>query len=178
MYYIYHIPNRKEWGCTTNLEKRLERLNYTYSDLDRVITVPNIDTASEMEAELNIEYGYGWNTSQDYRRVIKMGLKGAKKGGDKNVESGHIFKAQQRSVEVRTGTKHSQETKEKIRLKRIGQVNKPTIAVLVYDKENNLVNKFNSISAAASVLNLQSGNISSVVSGKLKTTGGYKFIKA
>jgi hypothetical protein len=121
MYYIYHIPNRKEWGCTTNLEKRLERLNYTYSDLNRVIIVGDIDKAAQMEAELNIEYGYGWNTSQDYRRVTKMGLKGAKIGGDKNVENGNIFKAQQRSVEVRTGTKHSEETKLKMRLARLGK---------------------------------------------------------
>ena len=121
MYYIYHIPKRKEWGCTTNLEKRLERLNYSYSDLDRVITVGNIDKAAEMEAQLNIQYGYGWNASQDYRRVTKMGLSGAKIGGDRNVENGNIFRAQKRSVEVRTGTKHSEESKMKMRLARLGK---------------------------------------------------------
>ena len=121
MYYIYHIPKRKEWGCTTNLKKRLDRLNYSYNDLDRVITVSNIDKAADMERELNLEYGYGWNESQDYRRVTKMGLGGAKLGGDANVENGNIFRAQQRSVEVRTGTKHSEETKMKMRLAKLGK---------------------------------------------------------
>ena len=121
MYYIYHIPKRKEWGCTTNLEKRLKKLGYQISDVDRIITVGNINNAADMEAQLNIEYGYGWNTSQDYRRVIKMGLSGAKIGGDKSVQTGNIFRAQQRSVEVRTGTKHSEETKMKMRLARLGK---------------------------------------------------------
>ena len=85
MYTLYHIPNRKEWGCTTNLEKRLKRLNYTSNDLDRVITVSNIDKAASMEKQLNLEYGYGWNESQDYRRVTKMGLVGSKIGASKRL---------------------------------------------------------------------------------------------
>ena len=121
MYTLYHIPKRKEWGCTTNLEKRLERLNYTHNDLDRVITVADIDKAAAMEKQLNLEYGYGWNKSQDYRRVIKVGLSGAKKGGDKNKESGWIYDFQKRSVEARTGTTHTIETIQKISSARLGQ---------------------------------------------------------
>ena len=121
MYTLYHIPNRKEWGCTTDLDRRLSKLNYSHNDLDRVITVGNIDKAADMEKQLNLEYGYGWNESQDYRRVTKMGLNGSKKGGNKNKESGWIYEFQQRSVEARTGTNHTNETKEKISLSRLGQ---------------------------------------------------------
>ena len=174
MYYIYHIPKRKEWGFTTNLEKRLEKLNYTYNDLDRVISVGNIDKAADMEAQLNIEYGYGWNTSQDYRRVTKMGLKGAKIGGDRNVENGNIFRAQQRSVEVRTGTKHSEQTKMKIKLKAIGRKSSRQIPILVFDKENNFIAEFESQCLAAKELGLHQGNVNLVLKSKLKSTGGYK----
>lgn len=121
MFTLYHIPKRKEWGCTKNISRRLEKLGYTILDVDKIIEIDNIDKASEMERELNLEYGYGWNESQDYRRVTKMGLIGAKIGGNKNVESGHIHKIQQRSVEVRTGTKHSEESKVKMSLARLGK---------------------------------------------------------
>jgi hypothetical protein len=77
MYTLYHIPNRKEWGCTNNLNGRLQKLGYSILDVDKIIEVNDIDGAAEMEKQLNLEYGYGWNESQDYRRVTKMGLKGA-----------------------------------------------------------------------------------------------------
>jgi hypothetical protein len=121
MYKIYHITKRKEWGCTKNIDRRLQKLGYTILDVDKIIEINNIDEAAEMERQLNLEYGYGWNESQDYRRVTKMGLSGAKMGGDKNVENGNIYKAQQRSVEVRTGTKHSDETKMKMKLAKLGK---------------------------------------------------------
>ena len=70
-YYLYHIPQRKEWGCTTNLKRRLRHLKYKIEDVDRVITCGNVDMAADMERDLNIEYGYGWNPSQDYRVIIK-----------------------------------------------------------------------------------------------------------
>jgi hypothetical protein len=85
MYTLYHIPKRKEWGCTTNLEYRLKKLDYQMLDVDRIITVGNINKAADMEAQLNIEYGYGWNTSQDYRRVTRMGLIGGKLGALKRI---------------------------------------------------------------------------------------------
>ena len=73
MYYLYHISKRKEWGCTNNLDRRLKTLKYSYEDLDRVITCGNVDMAADMEKSLNIEYDYGWNTSQDYRIITKAG---------------------------------------------------------------------------------------------------------
>ena len=109
MYYVYHIPKRAEWGCTNNLERRLKQLDYQFSDLDRVITDGNIDKAADMERDMNIEYGYGWNTSRDYRKQLeraynsnkvqsKLKLKKAKiQGtilGNANLENGHMKKIQ------------------------------------------------------------------------------------
>ena len=74
MYTIYHIPKRQEWGCTDNLNRRLRQLGYTINDLDRVITCGNIDMAADMEKELNLEYGYGWNSSRDYRMAKKNAI--------------------------------------------------------------------------------------------------------
>ena len=122
MYTLYHIPARKEWGCTKELNRRLKRLGYTMDDVVETIEVSGFNRAAELEKKLNIQYGYGWNDSQDYRRVTKMGLNGAKKGGDTNVKTGVIYKAQQRSVEVRTGSTHSEETRQKMREKALGRV--------------------------------------------------------
>lgn len=72
MYYLYHIPKRKEWGCTKHLKKRIRNLGYEFSDIDRIITCGNIDMAADMERDLNIEYNYGWNERHDYRVVSKM----------------------------------------------------------------------------------------------------------
>jgi hypothetical protein len=96
MYHLYHIPNRKEWGCTKNLESRVKKLGYTMSDVSQVITIIDLNEAADMEKELNIKEGYGWNPSQDYRRVKSMarlgGLKVGKKNGLKNKQSGHLDK--------------------------------------------------------------------------------------
>ena len=74
MYYLYHIPNRKEWGCTKYLEKRVRTLGYNFEDLERVIIVGNKNKAADMEKELNISYGYNWSDRHDYRVVTKIGI--------------------------------------------------------------------------------------------------------
>ena len=121
MFTLYHIAQRKEWGCTNDLDRRLDELNYSYEDLDRIITCGNIDIAADMERDLNIEYGYGWNTSQDYRRVLCMAINGGKKQGKIMFESGMLDVARLKSNEVRRGSKHSDETKMKMRLARLGK---------------------------------------------------------
>lgn len=89
MYYIYHIKGKK-WGCTKNLNQRLKRQGYSISDCANIITVGNIDLASKMEKELNIEYGYQWQDTQNYKYVTKKwctkdaSIKGAKNSGIAN----------------------------------------------------------------------------------------------
>jgi len=91
MYYIYHIPKRKEWGCTKFLEKRVKKLGYTISDIDRVILVSDIDKAADMERDLNIEYGYGWHEYCDYRHLIKIGnINASRNGGHRGGKIGGV----------------------------------------------------------------------------------------
>ena len=186
MYYIYHISGVKI-GCSTQPNQRVKAQNYNAFEI--IEEHADIYLASDREQELQKQYGYKvddcpyWKSyEQNTLRRNKLSedtkRNAGKKAGDMNVKSGWIKEFQQRSVLARTGTKHSEEAKMKMRLARLGKRNKPTVGVLVYDKENNLVNKFNSITEAATTMSLHSANISSVISGKLKTTGGYKFIKA
>jgi hypothetical protein len=105
MYTIYHIPKRKEWGCTKNLNKRVKDLGYTISDVKETIVLNDLDLAANMERDLNIKYGYGWNSSRDYRLMVKRAIKSnvtqsikklksssiqGKITGNKNVETGHL----------------------------------------------------------------------------------------
>jgi hypothetical protein len=77
MYYLYHIKGKK-WGCAENLERRLKNQGYSIDNLDRLIIVGNIDMASDMEKQLNIEYGYPWNDAVDYRQLCQMAKKSGK----------------------------------------------------------------------------------------------------
>ena len=99
MFYLYHIKGIK-WGCTKNLEQRLQRQGYTKSDCQNIIEIDDIDKASETEKELNLQYGYKWNSSQDYRvikRLSKIGgikssqapdfIERCKKGGRANKQA-------------------------------------------------------------------------------------------
>jgi hypothetical protein len=94
MYYIYHIPARKQWGCTENLLKRLKSLKrrkgYTINDVTQIYTCTDLDQAADMERDLNIKYGYGWNKSRDYRIVITKSKAGGDAAAKVNVASGQI----------------------------------------------------------------------------------------
>ena len=106
MYYIYHIPKRKEWGCTKFLEKRVKKIGYTISDIDRVILVSDIDKAADLERDLNIEYGYGWISSKDYRVITKaqksVKIESKSKGG-KNAFLVNKEKGNMQSLYVKGG---------------------------------------------------------------------------
>ena len=109
MYTLYHIPKRKEWGCTKNFEKRISQLGYQPSDVVETIIETDIDIASELEKELNIRDGYGWNSSRDYRRQVQRAYKANETQsekklkassfqgtiqGNKNVETKHMKRIQ------------------------------------------------------------------------------------
>jgi hypothetical protein len=94
MFYVYHIPKRKQWGCTANLERRLKALynrrGYTINDVTQILTFTDIDEAADTEKELNLKYGYGWNPSRDYRVALEKSYKGGKKAAEVNVASGLV----------------------------------------------------------------------------------------
>lgn len=76
MFYLYHIKGKK-WGCTKRLEQRLKKQGYSISDLDRLITVANLELADSLERQLNNEYGYS-NQHQSYIKTIAKSVKGGK----------------------------------------------------------------------------------------------------
>jgi hypothetical protein len=109
MYTLYHIPKRGEWGCTKNLKRRLRQLGYVLSDVVETINEINIDVASELEKELNIRDGYGWNSSREYKRQVQRAYKSnetqsvkklqassiqGKSLGSNNKVNGHLAKIQ------------------------------------------------------------------------------------
>ena len=129
MYYIYHIKGIKI-GCSTQPNQRVKAQNY--NDFEIIEEHEDIYIASDREQDLQKQYGYRidecpyWksyeqNTVRRSKLTEDIIHKAAKKGGNINVESGWIKEFQQRSVIARIGTKHSQETKEKMRLARLGK---------------------------------------------------------
>jgi len=182
MFKIYHIKGVKI-GCTTQPIERVKEQGFNTFEILEEHT--DIYVASNREQELQKQYGYRidecpyWKSyEQNMERRSKLTkeklIKAGKDSGNKNVESGWIKEFQERSVKARTGSKHSDETKMKIKSKAIGNNNKPTIAILVFDKLNNLIGEYKSIISAANELNLHQGNICKVLKGELLTTGGYK----
>jgi hypothetical protein len=182
MFKIYHIKGIKI-GCTTQPKGRVREQGF--SNYEILEEHDDIYIASDREQELQKQYGYKvdecpyWvtyelNAKRRSKLTEDIKYKAGKKAGDMNVESGWIKKFQQRSVLARTGTKHSDETKMKIKLTRLGKNTYPSIPVLVFDKENNFISEYTSAASLCKALNLRQGNVSSVLNEKLQTTGGYK----
>jgi hypothetical protein len=130
MFYIYHIKGVKI-GCATKPKVRVNNQGFTNYEI--LETHTDIMIASNREIELQKKYGYKvdecpyyitykLNTERRKKLTNEIITSAAKKGGNANVVSGNIYKAQQRSVEVRTGTFHSEETKQKMREKALGRV--------------------------------------------------------
>lgn len=178
MYQIYHIKGVKI-GCTTKPPKRVKEQGFIEYEVLEIHE--DVYIASDREIELQKEYGYPVDTVPYWKsreiRIKNINLKARIKGGQtqgkKMVESGMLDKARLKSNEVRRGSKHSEETKMKIKSMAIGNNNKPTVPISVFDKMNNLIGEYKSIIAAANELNLHQGNICKVLKGELLTTGGF-----
>ncbi len=129
MFKIYHIKGVKI-GCTTQPKERVSEQGFSdYEILEEHI---DIFKASDREQELQKQYGYRvdecpyWKSyEQNIERRNKLTkeklIKSGKDSGKKNVETGWIKEFQNRSVIARTGTKHSEETKIKMRLAKLGK---------------------------------------------------------
>ena len=182
MYYIYHIEGIKI-GCSNTIKRRIREQGFNqYEILEKH---NDIHIASKREIELQKEYGYKVDTTPYYityelnklrrnKLTNKILIEAGKKAGNRNVETGWIKEFQDRSVIARTGTKHSDDTKLKMRIKAIGRESSRKTPILVYDKNDKFISEFESQHSASEKLGLRQPNISSVLTGKLKTTGGYK----
>ncbi len=119
MYSLYHIKGIK-WGCTKKLENRLKKQGYKISDVVELIQFDNIDDASDMEKTLNLQYGYYWNDTQDYR-IITNCAKKALSIDFKRHE--HTFTKQQSALGGFITGKKKTEKQQKARKNNIEKIN-------------------------------------------------------
>ena len=129
MFTLYHIEGVKI-GCTTQPIERVKEQGFNTFEILEEHT--DIYVASDREQELQKQYGYRidecpyWKSyQQNIERRSKLTkeklVKAGEESGNKNVETGWIKEFQKRSVMARTGTKHSEESKMKMRLARLGK---------------------------------------------------------
>jgi NUMOD1 domain len=75
----------------------------------------------------------------------------------------------------RIGFKHTDEAKLKISKAGLGRIGPKRRPVLQFTKDGEYINRFESITAAAKSLNISPKNIDNVVSGRYKTSKGYRW---
>jgi len=70
-YYLYHIKGVK-WGMTKRtVKRRVWEQGYTLNDVCEIIEISDIDTASDLEQQLNIRDGYK-NQIHSYKKYIHL----------------------------------------------------------------------------------------------------------
>ncbi len=165
-YYVYHIQKRQEWGCTTNLNRRLKQLGYSVNDVVEVLSFTNIDEAADTERELNIRDGYGWNTGRDYRNIIKNQKPGGG-GGFNNIP----IEQRKKTASINGKNCHLSGNLD-IARKKSSEVK--SIPIDVYDyKTNKFIGSYKNILAVRKELKLN--NIYSVLNGSHAHCKGYTF---
>jgi hypothetical protein len=173
MFYVYHIKGKK-WGCCNNrLENRLRDQGYSIKDVDRVIIVGNLQKASQMERDLQVEYGYPLDTNT-YEQLFKKVLTPYVKQKAKNTlikKYGSI-----------SGPLNTPEVKAKIIAKQgnmTAHMNTPEIRakkskqVIQLTLEGIIVKEWPSQSFASRELKIPQADISFCCNGKFKQAGGY-----
>jgi hypothetical protein len=181
MYYIYHIPGVKI-GCTKNLKHRIKSQGFTeYEILEEHY---DINLASDRERQLQTKYGYqvdsGSNVYSD--KFAGMGKKGGAKNTKKQMEwrkkwgtnkatemvqSGVWEEVQKKGREISTKKRIESgrwETYRSMGTKAASLVNRKQIAV--YDKLNNLIKEYNSITQASIDLGVAHSTISNTLAGR------------
>lgn len=150
VYTIYHIPGVKV-GCTDNLEERMLRQKCKQWEIIEEHTC--IFCASDREIELQKAWGYTvdripyWRTSMMDKSAA--GKIGGKKGGKRNVESGHISRLGKASAEW------------------------SSIPVVATDKCTGTETSYPSACEAARQLNCAQSNINACLKGRQKSAYGH-----
>ena len=168
MYKLYHIKGVK-WGCSNQLEIRLSAQNYTIDDVYEIIEIDDIDEASDMERELNIRDGYGWNKSKDYRRVKTMIDKSKGLGAKSQIKNniGIFGYSKQKRLEINTNANI-------IRAKISAEKRKTPIDAFDY-KTGKFIKSFNSQKEACEFFNINRSSVNGVLNNKRNHTNGYTF---
>ena len=169
MYKLYHIKGVK-WGCSNQLERRLSAQNYTINDVCEIIEINDLDKASDMERELNIKDGYGWNKSKDYRRVKTMVDKSKGLGAKVQIENKIGIFGYSKEERLKLSTKANI-----IRAKISAEKRKTPIDAFNY-KTGKFIKSFNSQKEASEFFNISRSALNLVLNNKRNHTGGYKFI--
>lgn len=168
MYTLYHIKGIK-WGCSNQLEKRLSAQNYTINDVCELIEIDNIDKASDMERELNIRDGYGWNKSKDYRRVKTMVDKSKGKGANTQIKNKIGIFGYSKDDRLKLSTKANI-----IRAKISAEKRKTPIDAFNY-MSGKFIKSFDSQKEACEFFNINRSSLNLVLNNKRNHTGGYTF---
>jgi hypothetical protein len=161
MFTLYHIKGIK-WGCTNNLKERLRAQGFTEDDVCETIMVNDIATATQMEEQLNKRDMYGWNPSQNYMRVVRVGRmrgpfkpeeykKGGSIAGKKLVEDGKWEQMRQNGV------------------KKAAELCRRAI-IVIYAKTGEIHSEWDGITTCAKELNLCRATINAM----LRVTEGTK----
>lgn len=181
MYYIYHISGVKI-GCTKNLKSRIRVQGFTeYEILEEH---SDINIASDRERQLQRKYGYQIDSGTNvYSNTFSnMGKKGGGKNTEKQmdwrkkwgtdkanemVKSGKWEELQNKGRKVSTKKRIESGRWDEYRIKgtlAASLVNRKEIEV--YDKTNNLIKKYNSITQAAIDLCIGNSTICNVLAGR------------
>lgn len=168
MYKLYHIKGVK-WGCSNQLKKRLSAQNYTIDNVCEIIEINDLNEASDMERELNIRDGYGWNKSKDYRRVKTMIDKSKGLGAKVQIENkiGIFGYSKEERLEINTKANI-------IRAKISAEKRKTPINVFDY-KTGKFIKSFNSQKEASEFFNINRSLLNLVLNNKRNYTSGYTF---
>jgi len=181
MYYIYHIPGVKI-GCTKNLKSRIRVQGFNEYEILEEHT--DINVASDRERQLQTKYGYQVDNGTNVYSSKFAGM--GKKGGGKNtkkqmdwrkkwgtekanemVKSGE-WEELQKKAWVNAGKKAIADGRwEKYRIKgtlAASLVNRKQIEV--YDKSNNLIKEYNSITEASIDLCIGHSTICNAIAGR------------
>jgi hypothetical protein len=183
MYKIYHVPGIKI-GCSTQPKIRVKQQGY--SNFEVLEEHEDIYVATDRERELQKEYGYRVDECPYYKSYAirranwrrEGSVRGGTISGQISVKSGNMLRAQKKSVEARKGTFHSEETKAKMRVAKLGKTvnNSRSFPFSAYDKKTlGFIGTYRTGKEAADKLNISQSNICSVLNGKLLSTGGYFF---
>jgi len=178
MYYIYHIPGVKI-GCTKNLKSRIRVQGFNEYEILEEHT--DINVASDRERQLQTKYGYQVDNGTNVYSSKFAGM--GKKGGGKNtkkqmdwrkkwgtekanemVKSGE-WEELQKKAWVNAGKKALNDGRWEIYRNMGTEASKKPI--LVFDKNNNFIKQFESITAASKELGMPISTIANAVKGRV-----------
>ena len=171
MYSIYHIKGVK-WGMTKNLNQRLKQQGYALSDVAAVIKEEDLDKAADLERELNLRDGYGWNSSQDYRKVLDF--------MNHNNRHKHNFTKEESTLGgyitgKKKTPKQQKARKENIKIATEAAQKANKKPIIQMDLDGNFIKEWDSTAECCKQLNLHGSNVSRVLNGLQPYHKGYTF---